>query len=83
MFISQALNSGLPFAHPDMIGAFKLIKVRDVDCVLHRDCVEDFEDDQLINSIVPNEMSCNAENKWFINCLSVHDLARDDWYNTF
>lgn len=85
MNITEALHTDLPFAHPDMIGAFKRFHYNGLVCIIHRDCIDDFNDKILIDYILDDVDARRAgiDNQWFLNCLDVNDLMRDDWYNTF
>ena len=69
MNIHEAAISGMPFCHPDMIGAWLIVDGK----MVHRDNVADFENMEFIREW------CVPVNRW-LYWLDVSDLMRTDWY---
>ena len=68
MNIIQAIKSGKPFSHPEMIGAFLVVN----GGLTHHDNVNDYLD---MNFVVEN-----APTHPYANFMEVGELTRDDWF---
>ncbi len=80
MNIHEAINSGLPFSNPDMIGAYCVYRYNDKSVPIHRDYIYDFSPDNRHMNEIESESHYNSHVSFFKECFSVEDLMRDDWY---
>lgn len=74
MNIHEAAKSGLPFRHPDMIGAWVIVGAGSPHGggLIHRDNINDFSDMEWIKD---NCWPDNDELYW----MNMRDLLRTDW----
>lgn len=74
MNIVEAIATGKPFYHSDMIGAFLIVD----EYLVHRDNISDFDDMNWIRqNCIPNKLPRDS-----CGLLSTYDLIRVDWKTT-
>ena len=70
MIIQEAMCSGKPFYHCDMIGAYMMIG----EDLVHHDNIENYDDMDFITESVHS-----SHTEWCKRTLSVNCILRDDW----
>ena len=72
MNIHEAIISGKPFAHPDMVGAWMLVD----NVLVHCHTIGTFRDMEWIRNRLVSELLPNHDLYW----MRVTCLTRNDWY---